>query len=155
MAELEALMEALDAHVSFLLAPEGWSLEMARRILVPVAGGSEHGVLRARVLGSLCRNGDRSVTWLRVLPASASEAALREARGRLEELANDTTPGHGSVEVTPSDDALGALARWAKSADQMVVGLTRQRRRRSFGRLVPELVRAPICATLIISEGRR
>jgi APA family basic amino acid/polyamine antiporter len=154
VAELEALLNDLDADVSLLLAPEGWALDAARHILVPVGGGGDHGVLRARVLGSLCRDGQRTVTWLRVLPAHAHRPRLLRAEAELAELADDATPERRTLRVVQSDDALATLSAAAHDADLMVVGLPRQRRRTSFGRLVPALVRSSPCATLILSERR-
>jgi hypothetical protein len=154
MAELESLMDDLDCHVAFLLAPRGWSLAGVRKILVPVGGRGGHGVLRARVLGSLCRDGSRDVTWLRVLPADASDVQAAQTRAELLRLAADATPDRGEAVVERNDDPLASLRSRAALADLMVVGLQRERGHRLFGRVVPHVVAHPGCATLIISTGR-
>jgi APA family basic amino acid/polyamine antiporter len=154
MAELESLMDDLDCHVAFLLAPQGWSLEDVRKILVPVGGRGGHDVLRARVLGSLCRDGAIDVTWFRVLPADASDIHVAQTHAELLRLAADATPGHGESLVERSDDPLASLLSRAAQADLMVVGLQRERGHRLFGQLVPHVATHPECATLIISTGR-
>jgi amino acid transporter/nucleotide-binding universal stress UspA family protein len=151
--DLEQLMDEVPIHVAFLLADAGWSLDRARRILVPIAGRSGHYALRARVIGSLCREAEREVTWLRVVPKDASEAVVRQARRGLEVRIDDVRVRHGQVIIERDDDPRGTILRHAQQADLMILGLHGQRGRRRFGTEVPRLVRDAPCATLIISSG--
>ncbi len=151
--DLEQLMDEVPIHVAFLLADAGWTLNRARRILVPIAGRSGHYALRARVIGSLCREGEREVTWLRVVPKDASEAVVRQARRGLEIRVDDVRVRHGQVVIERDDDPREAILRHARNADLMILGLHGQRGRRRFGTEVPRLVRDSPCATLIISSG--
>lgn len=58
-AHLEELLEAVSCDVAFLRAPEGWNLDQAKRVLVPVGGRGAQAELRARLLGSLERGIER------------------------------------------------------------------------------------------------
>jgi APA family basic amino acid/polyamine antiporter len=150
---LEDLMDDAPINVAFLVAEAGWDLAQTRRILVPIGGRSGHFALRARVLGSLCRQAEREVTWLRVLRANAGEAEMRQAKRGLDSRMEDVRVRHGRVLVERDDDVNAVILRHAQEADLMILGLHGQGGRRLFGTAVPQLVRAAPCATLIISHG--
>ena len=152
VAVLENLMAQVEGHVSFLFADPSWSLARCRKILVPIGGRSGHYTLRARLLGSLCRDGEREVIWLRVISTRATDSELRSAGRALRELAADATPGNGTVIVERSDEPTEVILARAEAADLLILGLHDVGGRRLFGRAVPELVRRASCATLIISR---
>jgi len=154
VAALEKLMAQVEGHVSFLFAEPSWSLARCRRILVPIGGRSGHYALRARLLGSLCRDGEREVVWLRVMSGHATDAELRSAGRALRELAADATPDSGIAIVERSDQPLETILARAEAADLVILGLHGVNGQRRFGRAVPELVRRASCASLVISRNQ-
>jgi nucleotide-binding universal stress UspA family protein len=152
-AALETVLADVHADVAFLHAPEGWGVETARRVLIPVGGRGLHSVMRARILGSLCREAPRDITWLQTLPVGASDAELAAARQRLSEMAADSLEDPSHVEVVRADDVPDAVAARAEQADLVILGLSRgERGRRVFGSVAPEIARRTRCATLLISR---
>jgi nucleotide-binding universal stress UspA family protein len=118
-----------------------------------VAGLGGHDVLLARLLGSLCRAGGREVTFLRVLPRTATPSAVREARRSLSRLAADQVPFPARLEVVLSDSVSAELARHAAESDLVILGLKRLgRRRKLFGDIAPRLARESGCGVIMISR---
>lgn len=155
VTQLEDLMNRVDCDVSFFHAPEGWRVSRARRILVPVGGRSRHWELRARLLSSLVREGASQITYLRVLPADASPAAREHAQRALQRHADDTSGARCDALVLCSERFVDAVVEQARSADLLVLGLQRSSSgRREFGPVVPSVVRAAPCATVVIQRAR-
>jgi basic amino acid/polyamine antiporter, APA family len=152
---LEWLMGHVGCDVVILRAPPGWRLAQVRRVLVPVGGRRDHSRLRARLLGSMCRAGEREITFLGVLPdAARAEAELRAAR-ELRHLARDEAPAHTTVDVVRSDRVDQEIARRAVDADLVVLGLKRGvRRERVLGDVVIRIARATPRPILLISQPR-
>jgi basic amino acid/polyamine antiporter, APA family len=151
---LEQILSEVDCDVSVLSAPAGWNLDNVDRILVPIADRGGHDVLRARLLGSLCRAGDREVTFLRVLPKDASTKVIDKARLGLEQLCEEEALRFGKSEIVLSNDISGAIADAAGRSDLVVVGMRRVGRRQMvFGALVLRVARTTLGATIIISRG--
>jgi hypothetical protein len=152
--DLEYVMNGLDCDVTFLSAPPGWNLDKAHRILVPVGGRGEHSELRARLLGALGRAGPRTVVWLRVLPQSATDDELEDARTRVARFARDMTLGEPELVVERASDITAKVVEHANRADLLVLGLRRpQGGRRVFGDAVPRIASQARCATIVISRG--
>ncbi|MBT3218785.1 MAG: hypothetical protein HN348_06815 [Proteobacteria bacterium] len=151
---MEQILSEVDCDVSVLSAPAGWNLDNVDRILVPIADRGGHDVLRARLLGSLCRAGDREVTFLRVLPKDASTKVIDKARLGLEQLCEEEALRFGKSEIVLSNDISGAIADAAGRSDLVVVGMRRVGRRQMvFGALVLRVARTTLGATIIISRG--
>ena len=151
---IETLLEQLDADTVVLRAPRRWSLEQVSRVLVPIGGGRDQSHLRARLLSSLARTGQRAITFYHTLPASSSDEAYSRAERDLRKLARDEAAGPHEVVVERSDDPLGAIIARASRSDLVVLGT----RRRSRGR--PEIGPLPIaiardCDTPIVLINRR
>lgn len=149
---LEQLLNEVVSHVAILRAPPGWRLATARRILVPIGGRGRQDDLRARLLGSLCRTGPREVTFLRVLPSSATEDELAEAERGLRRLAADKAPGVSVVEVQQADDVVQAVIDRAAEADLVVLGLQRVGRRKLFGEVALRIAASSTGATVMLSR---
>lgn len=150
---LERLVARVSGDVVILRAPPGWSLEGVRRIFVPSAGARYQSSIRARLLGSLCRAGDRQVTFLRVLPPDADPSRLARARQSLNTLAHDEAPGVSEVDVVASADLFGEVTRYSEDADLVVLGLQRGAGAdRLFGENVLGLVRRISSPILMISQ---
>lgn len=152
---LESLLGMLEMDVMVLRASTGFDLDAATRVLVPVGGRGRHDELRARVLGSLLRTGERSVTFLRVLPADATDLDVDTAERRTQRFVQDEA-GQGDVRVMRSDDPVAALVEAADDADLLILGLARERSgRRVLGGFAPEVARTTGTATLLVGRGAR
>ncbi len=150
---VEGLINAVQSDVVILRAPAGWTPSSAHSVLVPVGGRRDQSILRARLLASLSRKRPRQVTYLRVLPKSASERDCREAERGLSRLARDESSGEVEVLLTRSSDALGELVRASKKADLVVLGLQRlARHRRTFGELTLRLATETAGPLILISQ---
>lgn len=150
---VEELLGQVDADVMILRAPPDWDLSTAHRLLVPSGGARFQSSMRARLLGSLSRTGDREVTFLRTIAVGTDAAVRRRAEQELERLAHDEAPGISRVVVTPATDLLAEVARHAAESDLLILGLERRTRGRpAFGRKVLGLVAATQCPVLMISQ---
>ena len=152
-SRVEGLINSVDSDVVILRAPEGWTPAGAGRILVPVGGRRDQSTLRARLLASLYRGGDRRICYLRVLSPDATPAERREARDGLARLAHDEVPGEAEVILRQSADALAELVGASAEADLVVLGLRRSgRRRRTFGELSLRLATESPTPLILISR---
>jgi hypothetical protein len=125
---LEELLGRLDVDTVILRAPRRWSLEEARRVLVPIAGGRDQSHLRARLLSSLARTGDRSITFFHTIPSSASAEFAAKAERELQSLARDESAGVYDIAVERSDDPAEAILRRLETSDLLVMGTQRRDR---------------------------
>ncbi len=148
---LERLLNDVVADVGILRAPDGWRLEDARRILVPVGGRGRHDELRARVLGSLLRTADREVTFLRVLPMDASPEVRAAAAAGLARISDSMRVPNTELRV--AEDVVGAVLEAAAEADLVLLGLRREGRRRLFSEVSLRIAAATPGATLMLSRG--
>ena len=150
---VEKLMTTLDADIVVLRAKQGWQPAQVERILVPVAGVSGHEHLRARLLGSLLRTGQRQVTFLRVLSVAATQDEVRRVRAELRELAEIELRGSGEIEVVLSGDPAAAIAQRANDFELVVMGTQRMgRRKKIFGDVIPQIARQTDCPLVVISR---
>ena len=150
---LERLIGKVDADVVVLAAPSGWDLSKARRILVPSSGGRVQSPIRARLLGSLSKTGERDVAFLRVLPESARPETIRRAELELRRLAQDEAPGVSRGVVTLSDDVATEVAKQASESDLVILGLKRiGRHGKVFGEQMLEIAEAIPCPVVMISQ---
>lgn len=123
---LNDLMRRVPADVVVLRAPHGWELSQAARVLVPISGLHSHDELRARLLTSLYRLHNCSFTFLRVLPANASEKLVERTRLKVLQVASYKVPGNYEAVVERQDDPIAAICDHAKAHDLMVLGLNRR-----------------------------
>ncbi len=76
--KLEGLIADLDADVVVLRAPRRWRMTDAQRVLIPLGGRADHSQPRARLIASLSRSRERSLTFLEtVSPTTSEESRLR------------------------------------------------------------------------------
>ena len=150
---LEDLISRLDSDVVILRAPSTWKLNQARRILVPAGGRRDQSPIRARLLGNLCRGGEREVTYLRVLPSAADSETVRRAEEELRKLANDEAPGVSKAVVAVRDDVVAEVGEMADASDLVILGLQRANRGRGvFGEKVLEIAETIPGPLLMISQ---
>ena len=153
IARLESLLASIDCDVVLLRAPDGWDPARARSILIPTGGNGGHDELRAQLLGSLARDTSRDVTFLRVLPRSASDRRVAEAKVQVGHFAADEAPGAGG-EVARSDELIHEIASRAERSDLLVLGMGRGADgRRRIGRFALDI--AARTDTPILLIGRR
>jgi amino acid transporter len=154
VSHLEELMSRVRCDVVVLRAAKGWRLERVRRVLVPVAGWGGHDVLRARLLGSLCRTGSREIVLMRVLPYGTVPTVERSAERGLKRIALDEVPGPAVTEIVKSHDITAEITRRAMESDLAILGLQRSGRRgKLFGHLTLEIARSTNCGIIMIGKG--
>jgi basic amino acid/polyamine antiporter, APA family len=150
--QLENLINQVDSDVAVLRAPQGWSLESAERMLVPIGGRGGHDELRARLLGSLCRGAARNVTFARILPNASGPEQVADAERTLRRVAEEEAPGQSTTLIVQSDDVIETLVRLGGEHDLLVLGIQRLRGRRAFGRVALAAAARNPAATIMISR---
>jgi APA family basic amino acid/polyamine antiporter len=151
--QLESLLGTLDANVVVLRSRNNCKLTDAKHILIPIAGRGDHEHLRAVLLNSLLRTMNREVTFLRVVPTSASNDEVRRARRNLSRLANDEIHQRCQIELLQSDDALAVVAERADTADLLILGVQRHGpRKKLFGRFTRQIAQRTECPIVVISR---
>jgi amino acid transporter len=120
------LIDELDADVVIVRAPHRWRVGEAERVLVPLGGRRDHSHLRARLLGSLSRSGERSLTFLRTLPPAMLPDTRRRFERTLRQLARDEAAGPHEVVVEYTDHPRDAILQHAARADLVVMGISRR-----------------------------
>ncbi|MEW5734842.1 MAG: amino acid permease [Thermodesulfobacteriota bacterium] len=151
---LEALFAKMDCDVAVLRAPEGWRLSETRRVLVPVGGRGPQDELRARLLGSLVRTGQREITFLRIMHQNSTDAEIAAAREDISEIAAEEAPQAPRIVVDKSPDVPGTILAEAEKADLLVLGMPADSGRRTLGDLNRQIAAHAKCAVLLIARGR-
>lgn len=151
--QLESFVNDVDSYVSFLFAHPHWTLKDCRRVVVPVGGRGSHQTLRARFLGGLSRDENRSALWLRVMPTETRPAQQAAAEATLRRLAEDSSPGRSEVRVVLSDDPQAMLLDALVPSDLLLLGLAEDTGRKTFGRMIPRLLAQTPCSSLVIARG--
>ncbi|MFC1597220.1 amino acid permease [Planctomycetota bacterium] len=150
---LAELLAGVACDVIVLRARPGWQLSQVREVLVPIGGRGWHDRLRARLLGSLIRTGDRRVTMLRVVSEDASEEVCARVRRELARIARDEAPGHSQVVVVRSNEAGRVVVDRAAESDLVILGVQRlSRRQKAFGHITLDIARETDCPILMISH---
>ncbi len=150
---LNRILSTASCEVVVLRAPLGWQLSAVRNILVPVGGRGWHDRLRARLLGSLFRTGDRHVTFLRVVPENAPAQTCTRARRDLARVARDEAPGRSRVKVVTCNEATQVIVNHAAESDLVILGVERTSRyKKGFGQMTLRIARESSSPILIISH---
>ncbi len=123
--KLEALIGGLAADVVVVRAPRRWRVADVRRVLVPIGGGRDHSRLRARLLASLTRSDECSITFLRIVSPTDSEKQQRRAERELAELARDEAEAEHETVIEVAADIGAAILRHARETDLLVMGIPR------------------------------
>lgn len=153
-ARLESLIARLDADVVVMRAPHRWRMEEAKRVLVPLGGRRDHSHLRARLIASLSRSQQRSLTFLSTLPAGASPEERRQFTRDLRRMARDEAVGAYEVVVDEDKSPLESILAHTADADLLILGMQRQQRgQRTLGKL--PLALAHQTQVPIVLIGRR
>lgn len=150
---LESILERTVSDVVVLNAPPGWSLDGVRRILLPVAGGYPHDPLRARLLGTLLREGGREATLLRVLGPGEDRAVVEREMGR---QAEDLGLGTGSIRIESGRPPLPVILDGSAESDLLVLGSgPGGRRHRLIGDFARRVAGEAHCPVVAIAQAIR
>ncbi len=150
---LAELLASAPCDIVVLRASPGWQLSQVQKILVPVGGRGWHDQLRARLLGSLLRTGQREITFLRVLSESTPQQVYTRAIRELARVARDEASGHSRVEVVKNDDPGRVIVDHAATSDMVVLGVQRLGpRRKAFGHIAMRIAQETTCPILMISH---
>jgi len=125
-AKLEGLIARLGGDVVVLRAPHRWGMADAKRVLIPLGGRREHSHLRARLIASLSRSDERSLTFLCTLPPAASTDTRRRLERFARDLARDEAAGPHEVVFEYTDHPTEAILDRALGADLIVMGMRRR-----------------------------
>jgi hypothetical protein len=152
---IEKLMNDIDADVALMKSSPGWSLDDAKRLLVPLGGRGEQDELRARLVGSICRAAAREVTFITVLPSTATDRDVASVQRAVRGLADLKVRGATDVQIVKSDDAAATLIERAADYDLMVLGLQAAGwRKKVIGPFAVRIARDAPCATIFLSRRR-
>ena len=150
---LESLLSTLDADIVVLRAPKDWQLDRVESVLIPIAGRGSHENLLALLLGSLLRNRNRQVTFLRVLPTSAGPGDLRRAQRDLTRLAADQARQQCQIEVLQDDDPSALVTTRAADFDLTILGVQRQSRgKKLLGEFTRQIAQRTSGPLIVISR---
>jgi nucleotide-binding universal stress UspA family protein len=127
-ANLERLLAELPMDAVIVRSPPRWRMGEAQRILVPIGGRGDHSHLRARLLASLSRSSERSLTFLHAVAGGTSPDERHRVEREIRRLARDEAAGPYVVEVEPTDEPVDAIAARASEADLVVLGMQRRGR---------------------------
>lgn len=152
-ANLEQLLAEFQADVVIIRAPHRWHINEARRVLVPIGGRGEHSHLRARLLSSLSRSGERSMVFLHAVSPAATSDELRRVEADMRRLARDEAAGPYEVDIEVTDAPGEAIIRRASGADLVVLGMQRRERgSRSLGELARAIAQRTDVPLVLISR---
>lgn len=151
---LEHLLNDVECDTVVMRAPPHWALEATTRIVVAVGHDPAHIGLRARLLGSLRRSGERPVHFVRVVPADTPAAGIAAAQEELAIFAAEETPGTATAQVIAGDDVAATIADLVGEGELLVLGLMRHRGRRLFGEMALQITHRTQAASLLISHKR-
>ena len=152
---LAGLIQEVDADVMVVRAPRRWRLESVDRILIPIAAGVGHSHLRARLLASLGRDGERAATYLRTVSASASADSHRRALSTLQAIARDEAVGPYETLLEDADSHIEPIVRHAADADLLIMGLQpRGRQQQVIASTAFEVAAATDTPIVLIAQRR-
>jgi amino acid transporter len=151
--QLEELVNEIECDVAVMRAPVDWRIGAAKRVLIPVGGRGEEHELRARLLGTLCRELPRELVFLTVVPASADDETVAASVRAVTRLSAMNIPVKPSVAVVRSDDPTAAILAEAARCDLLILGLRRSRQgRKTFGAFNRTLAFDAPCAVILLSR---
>jgi amino acid transporter/nucleotide-binding universal stress UspA family protein len=150
---LEWLLSTVDADTVVLRSKRDWQINDTKEILIPLGGRGGHDRLRARLLGSMTRTGERNVTFLRVLSENATQQEISRARRELSRFAEDEVDQPTTVEVVTSPDPVAVVAERSDECDLIVLGVQRlHRRNKLYGGFVREVAQRTSSPIVVISR---
>ncbi|MFW6346973.1 MAG: amino acid permease [Cyclonatronaceae bacterium] len=151
---LEKLIHQVRCDVAIFRQPSvGWNITRARRILIPVAGFSDHDALRARIAGSLWRASQPEMHFVQIVPEETDAATFQRNEKALKRFSTRIIPGSTTAEVLRHNDPKAALLEQARAHDLVIIGLGKTKDgRRIFGDLSLSLARQTSTGLIFISH---
>jgi basic amino acid/polyamine antiporter, APA family len=150
---IENLISSVKCDVVILRSPDKWKLSTCNKIWVPIGGLGIHDELRARLLGSLCRERSREITFIRAISTDSTEKQFNQTFKRLSELVKDEVPVDANVQVIRSDNFLQDLVKISDNIDLIILGIqSSNRRERIIGDFIVELSKRTNCPLILISR---
>lgn len=150
---MDAFLGSVDSDVVLLRAEPAWHPDRATKVLVPLGGKGSHGRLLARLLGSLFRDNQREVTFLRVIPSNTGKAQENSIRRQMATTARDLWPGKANIQITHSDNAAEAIVEQCAAHDLVVLGVQRIRKNQKImGPFTLEVARQTSVPLVVISS---
>jgi basic amino acid/polyamine antiporter, APA family len=150
---VDRLVARLPCDVALLHAAPEFDLDRVRRVLIPLSGHNDHDRLRARVIGTLVREGLEHLEFLHVLPPEAPPGVENRALEALRIYLRDEARGAGEARVTRATDPIAEIVERTGDFDLLVLGITRPRGGAShMGALLSRMVREARSPVLIISH---
>lgn len=151
---LEKLVKHVKADVVVFRQPySGWKITEARKVLIPVAGLSNHDPLRARVAASLWRASQPEITFLQILPSNTPRETLQKNNSRLTRFAGRIIPGKTKVRIIRNDDVVSELVDQTSGHDLVIMGLGKSgEHEKAFGKLSLTLAKKTDTALIFISK---
>lgn len=123
---IEKLVHSVECDVVIFRQPfSGWEISNVKKILVPVAGFSEHDLLRARILASLWRENHPMVSFVQILPANTSKEVVAKSRKKLHSFASQIIPEKVDTRVYLDDQPQELLISLSNNSDLVIVGLSK------------------------------
>jgi nucleotide-binding universal stress UspA family protein len=143
----DELLAAVDCDVAMMRAPDDWQIGRATRVLVPLRERPEDDDLRARLLGTLCRESPREIVFLTVVPEHASDEELAAMRRVALRYADLHIPMTAVIQAVRSADPAKAILDAATSCDLLVLAAGR-----SLSERVRRIAREAPCAVMLLSR---
>ncbi len=155
LALLEEIIARTAADVVVLHAPPAWSIDHAKRLLLPVAGGAPHDPLRARVLGMLLRDGPEGGRRTRILRVLTPGEDRADADRDLENQADDLGLGPESCVTEEGTDPAETILRHSADADLLILGFGAKGdgRRRILGPFAQRVIGESSCPVVAIAQA--
>ena len=151
--QLEQLLNDVDCDVAVMRAPADWRIGTAKRVLVAVGGRGDEHELRARLLGTLCREMPREIVFVTVVSASADDDAVASSVRAVTKLSTMKIPVKPAVQVIRNDDPAAAILAEAVHFDLLILGLRRSRQgRKTLGAFNRNLAFDAPCAVVLLSR---
>lgn len=145
---IEKLVQTVECDVVIFRQPfSDWKISDIKKILVPVAGFSEHDLLRARILASLWRENHPMVSFVQILPTNTPTEVVVKRRKKLDSFASQIIPEKTDVRVYLNDNPKELLISLSNKSDLVILGLTKPGPRR------PVLGDLPVALATNTSSG--
>ena len=151
---IQKLVNTVECDVVIFRQPFiGWEISAVKKILVPVAGFSEHDLLRARILASLWRENHPMVSFVQILPTNTPAEVVGKCRKKLNSFASQIIPEKTDTQVFLDDNPKELLISLSNKSDLVILGLTKPGPNRPvLGSLPVALATETSCGLIFISR---
>ena len=109
--------------------------------------------LRARLIGSIGRDGGAKIRFLRVMPEETTPAVRADAERALQRLADDEAPGRSESVVVCTHDLVEAVAQQAEDTDLVILGAQRVGGKKALGDITRQIAARISAPTVLISKN--